>query len=86
MRLSCQVQLEVFKVLVEFMGMGLSENEDEDIVCVVCNGDVFLYFLEMQLGDFLRGVVIWCRVVELIIGKFFEGLFLMGMDYSFIMG
>lgn len=85
-RPSCQVQPEAPKVPVELMGMGLSENEDEDIARAVCNGDVPSYSLETQLGDPLRGAAIRRRAVELTTGKSLEGLPLTGMDYSSIMG
>ena len=85
-RPSCQVQPEAPKVPVQLMGMGLSDNEDEDIARAVSNGDVPSYSLETQLGDPLRGASIRRRAVELSTGRSLEGLPLTGLDYSSIIG
>lgn len=85
-RSSCKVLPEAPKVPVELMGLGLSDNRDEDIARAVCNGDVPSYSLETELGDPFRGAAVRRRAVELITGKSLEGLPLSGMDYSSIIG
>lgn len=85
-RTSCKVLPEAPKVPVELMGLGLSDNRDEDIARAVCNGDVPSYSLETELGDPFRGAAVRRRAVELITGKSLEGLPLSGMDYSSIIG
>ncbi|KAG0562877.1 hypothetical protein KC19_9G178800 [Ceratodon purpureus] len=82
----CEVQPQAPKVPVQLMGMGLEDNEDEDIARAVSNGEVPSYSLETQLGDPLRGAAIRRRAVELTTGRSLEGLPLAGMDYSSIMG
>lgn len=83
---SCQVVPEAPKAPVKLMGMGLCDNEDEDIARAVSNGDVPSYSLETQLGDTLRAASIRRRAVELTTGRSLEGLPLTGLDYSSIMG
>ncbi|XP_024363474.1 3-hydroxy-3-methylglutaryl coenzyme A reductase 1 [Physcomitrium patens] len=83
---SCQVVPEAPKAPVQLMGVGLCDNEDEDIARAVSNGDVPSYSLETQLGDTLRAASIRRRAVELTTGRSLEGLPLTGLDYSSIMG
>lgn len=86
LRPSCQMQPEAPKPPVQLMGMGLSDNEDEEIARAVSNGDVPSYSLETQLGDTLRAAAIRRRAVELNTGRSLEGLPLTGLDYSSIIG
>lgn len=83
---SCQVAPEAPKVPVQLMGMGLGDNEDEDIARAVSSGEVPSHSLETQLGDPLRGAAIRRRAVELTTGRSLEGLPLTGLDYSSIIG